>query len=221
MPFIDIHTHHAPAGEGSLFIKNLLPADEPEPLKPGGFYSVGLHPWFITNNHDNKEQLDLLGEKILLPEVVAVGECGLDKLANTESQLQLSVFITQCGMAESVNKPVVLHCVKSYNEISHLRRRLKPTVPWILHGYTGNEMVTGQLLAQGFYFSLGKMLLNNHTDWDKVLALIPPDRLFFETDEWEHPVGEIYQRYALHQGLSLEKVSEQVLWNFRQVFVRQ
>ncbi len=221
MPFINIHTHHSPDGEGILFIKNLLPSDQTEPLKPGGFYSVGLHPWFITNNHDNKEQLAALEQKISLPEVVAVGECGLDKLANTESQLQLAVFISQCEMAEAVNKPVILHCVKSYNEISHLRRRMKPTVPWILHGYTGNEMVTSQLLSLGFYFSFGKMLLNSGADWDQILGKIPPDRLFFETDEWQHPVEEIYLRYAENQRIPKEKLTEQIMWNFRQVFVRQ
>lgn len=221
MPYINIHTHLNPSGEGDLFIKNLFPSDEMEPLPPGGFYSVGLHPWFITNNHSHREQLDELERRLALPEVVAVGECGLDKLANTESQFQLKVFLSQCQFAESVNKPLVIHCVKSYNEIFHLKRRLKPTVPWILHGYTGNEMITNQLVPQGFYFSLGKMFLHDEEEALRVAEKIPADQLFFETDEWKKPVSEVYHRYARIKGIGEEELKEQIMWNFRKVFIRQ
>ena len=221
MPFIDIHTHQIPPEMGDFFIKNISPADEMPGLQPGGFYSVGLHPWFITNNHDHKNQIDELGQKVALPVVIAVGECGLDKLANTESQLQLEVFIAQCRIAEEVNKPVIIHCVKSYNEISHLKRKIKPTVPWILHGYTGNEMITSQLVSLGFYFSLGKMFVNNKFQAQRMIGMIPADHLFFETDEWLKPVSHVYKKYAEIKGLAEEALSEQIMWNFREVFIRQ
>ncbi len=221
MPYIDIHTHQTLSGNGELFIKNLFPSDDMELLPPGGFYSVGLHPWFITNNHDHKAQLMELENKAVLPEVVAIGECGLDKLANTESQLQLEVFISQCKLAEKVNKPVVIHCVKSYNEIFHLKRKLKPTVPWILHGYFGNTMITNQLVPLGLYFSLGKMFLQDEEEALRVAEIIPVRQLFFETDEWNKPVSEVYQRYARIKGIGEEELKEQIMWNFREVFIRQ
>lgn len=221
MPFIDIHTHQIPFSEGDFFIRNLFPSDEMPLLPPGGFYSVGLHPWFITNNHDHKTQLSELRSRVLLPEVVAIGECGLDKLANTESQLQLEVFISQCRIAEDVNKPVIIHCVKSYNEIFHLKRKLKPTVPWILHGYHGNGMITGQLVPLGFYFSLGKMFLHDEEEAQQIAGNIPPGQLFFETDEWKKPVGDVYRRYAQIRGIGEEELKEQIMWNFREVFIRQ
>lgn len=221
MPFIDIHTHQIPAGEGELFIKNLFPADEMDLLPPGGFYSAGLHPWHLTNNHDHKSQLETLETKIQLPEVVAVGECGLDKLANTESQLQLDIFVTQCRMAETVNKPVVIHCVRSYNEIFHLKRKLKPSVPWILHGYSGNSMITNQLVPLGFYFSLGKMFFYNEQEASLIAGKIPPEQLFFETDEWKKPVSEVYRRFARLKGTGEEELKEQIMWNFRNVFIRE
>lgn len=220
MPFIDIHTHHIPDENTAIFIKNSFPADEPGNLQPGGFYSVGLHPWYIGNGHDHRELLSLVEQKVALNEVIAVGECGLDKLANTESQLQLDVFLSQCRLAEEVNKPLIIHCVKSYNEISHLKRKMKPTVPWILHGYNGNAFITGQLLLLGFYFSLGKMIFDDLSQVMEALPLIPPDHLFFETDEWKKPVGEVYKRYAGMRGMTAEELSDQVTWNFRKVFLR-
>jgi TatD DNase family protein len=221
MPLIDIHTHHTPEESGELFIQNIFPSDEAFTLKPGGFYSVGLHPWFITNNHDHKEQIHELEQKASLPEVIAIGECGLDKLANTESQLQLEIFIQQCEIAESVNKPVVIHCVKSYNEISHLKRRMKPTVPWILHGFTGNDMITKQLIQLDFFFSLGKILLSDNSQITHTAAMLPADHLFFETDEWKKPVREVYNKYAELMNTPVDALVEQIMWNFRQVFIRQ
>jgi len=221
MPLIDIHTHHTPEEAGEFFIQNIFPSDETLTLKPGGFYSVGLHPWFINNGHNHKEQLHELEQKATLQEVIAIGECGLDKLANTESQLQLEVFVRQCEIAESVNKPVVIHCVKSYNEISHLKRRMKPKVPWILHGYTGNDMITKQLLQLGFYYSLGKILLTDNPQIISTVEELPVDHLFFETDEWQKPVREVYEKYAEIKGMPAEELAEQIMWNFRQVFIRQ
>jgi TatD DNase family protein len=221
MPFIDIHTHRIPDDSALIFIRNIYPSDEPGNLRPGGFYSAGLHPWHIGNNTDYKNQLQALEQKVSLNEVIAVGECGLDKLANTESQLQLKVFIRHCELAESVSKPLLIHCVKSYNEISHLKRRMKPKVPWILHGYSGNEFITRELLMLDFCFSLGKLIFNDESQVMEALPIIPSDHLFFETDEWSRPVSDVYRRYAAIRGVAPEEISDQVMWNFRRIFIRQ
>jgi len=221
MPFIDIHTHQATEEIGDLFIQNIFPYDEMLSLRPGGFFSVGLHPWFINGERNHKVELLELEKKASLPEVIAIGECGLDKLANTESQLQLEVFIQQSQIAESVNKPLIIHCVKSYNEIAHLKRRMKPKVPWILHGFTGNDMIVKQLIPLDFYFSVGKILMTDNPTIRESLEKLPLDHLFFETDEWQKPVQDVYAKYAELKGATIESLTEQVMWNFRQVFIRQ
>lgn len=221
MPFIDIHTHQTPEDPRDLFIQNIFPSDEPLSLRPGGFYSVGLHPWFINGERNYKDELLELEKKAMLPEVIAIGECGLDKLANTESQLQLEVFVQQSLIAETVNKPLVIHCVKSYNEIAHLKRRMKPKVPWLLHGFTGNDMIIKQLVPLDFFFSIGKILMTDNNNIRESLASLPLDHLFFETDEWKRPVQEVYSNYAALKELTEDALSEQVMWNFRQVFIRE
>jgi len=221
MPFIDIHTHQATEEIGDLFIQNIFPYDEMLSLRPGGFFSVGLHPWFINGERNHKDDLLELEKRASLPEVIAIGECGLDKLANTESQLQLDVFIQQSHIAESVNKPLIIHCVKSYSEIAHLKRRMKPKVPWILHGFTGNDMIINQLIPLDFYFSVGKILMTDNQTIRESLEKLPLDHLFFETDEWKRPVQDVYASYAELKGASIESLTEQVMWNFRQVFIRQ
>jgi len=221
MHCIDIHTHQIPAGSGKWFVMNRFPENHLVELPPGGFYSVGLHPWFIGSNGVYKKQLQQVEELVTREEVIAIGECGLDKVCKTDFQTQLDVFLRQCQIAESVNKPVIIHSVKAWNDIFHLKRKLKPGVPWILHGYTGNELITKQLLQQDFYFSFGHSLLDEKSPVRKSFSLIPLERLFFETDEDVASINSIYDFAAGLLEMKQTKLMEKIWWNFRQVFIRQ
>jgi Tat protein secretion system quality control protein TatD with DNase activity len=68
---------------------------------------------------------------------------------------------------------------------------------------------------------MGKIIFNEKAQVREVFPLIPADHVFFETDEWNQPVDKIYMEFARLSGMSLEKLSDQVMWNFRQVFLRQ
>lgn len=220
MQLIDIHTHQAPAGSGRLFIMNRFPENSFPELPPGGFYSVGLHPWYIGSEKVYRRQIDQVTNLVNKDDVIAVGECGLDKVCKTDFQLQLDVFLRQCDIAESLNKPVILHVVKAWNDIYHLKRRLKPRVPWILHGYNGNEMVTRQLLDQGFYFSFGNALLDERSAARSSIHLIPSGQLFFETDEDPLSIAAVYDMAGELLQVKTDVLAEKIEWNFRQVFVR-
>ncbi len=220
MQLIDIHTHHIPGGAGKLFILNRYPENQMPDLPPGGFFSVGLHPWFIASNNGYRAQLKRVAEMLAGEGVIAVGECGLDKLTKTEFQVQLDVFMHQARLAEQFNKPLILHTVKTHNDLYHLHRKLKPTVPWLLHGYTGNPLVTAQLVGSGFYFSFGKALLDEGSAARASLADLPMDRIFFETDDENMQLMLVYEAAAQILGISLKALTEQVEWNFRQVFLR-
>lgn len=220
MQLIDIHTHQAPAGAGRLFIMNRFPENSFPELPPGGFYSVGLHPWYIGSDKVYRRQIDQVEKLVSRDEVIALGECGLDKVCKTDFQLQLDVFLRQCEIAESLNKPVILHVVKAWNDIFHLKRRLNPRVPWILHGYSGNEMVTRQLLDQDFYFSFGNALLDDRSAARRSIKLIPFEQLFFETDEDPLSIAAVYDMAGELLQVKTEMLAEKIEWNFRQVFVR-
>jgi TatD DNase family protein len=221
MHCIDIHTHQIPAGAGKLFVMNRFPENHLAELPPGGFYSVGLHPWFIGNESAYRKQLSRVEEMIKLDGVIAMGECGLDKACKTDFQLQLDVFLRQCEIAEAVNKPVIIHSVRAWNDIFHLKRKFRPKVPWILHGYNGNEMITRQMLQQDFYYSFGGALLDENSPVRKSLKMIPVEQLFFETDEDLMPVNALYEFTSEWLEVKKDKLAEKIEWNFRQVFVRE
>lgn len=94
---VDIHTHRLPQVPGTA-IANCYP----ETFSPqsGGWYSVGIHPWHIGRSggeHSGAEgavasRVCGLEELVRHPQVLAVGEAGLDKLADAPMDLQVEVF---------------------------------------------------------------------------------------------------------------------------------
>lgn len=86
---------------------------------------------------------------------------------------------------------MILHVVKAFPEIMALRKSLKPTQQWIIHGFRGKPQLAESLLRAGFDISLGE-----HFN-PASAAIIPPSRLFAETDESLLPIEEIVDRMPL------------------------
>jgi len=109
------------------------------------------------------------------PRIVAIGETGIDKLKGPSYDIQIPVFEKHIALSESLKKPLIIHCVKAWDELIRVRRQSQPSQPWIIHGYRSNPELTKRLIKEGFMFSVG----------DKIniesLALIPLDSLFCET----------------------------------------
>lgn len=209
MEILDIHTHHLPAEPGQAIL-NVFPADfMPE---PGRFYSVGYHPWYLSG--DDSEDWQLLSDIITHPQVLAVGEAGLDKVTEVDYPVQKVAFERQVAMAVQVSKPLIIHCVRSYSEIMELKKRLKPGNPWIIHGFRGKKELVKQLTDHGIYLSYG---FNYHED---ALCSTPPDMLFLETDEDSLDIHFLYQQVAGHLSLSISELTEKVRENINNVFFK-
>ena len=163
----DSHTHRTDSGYALI---NVEPGFAPEPEY---YYSIGIHPWHA--DRVTGADLTKLEAQAVLPQVKAIGETGLDR--NTPGyQQQLALLTYHIGLSERLHKPLLLHVVRYYNEIIQLCKRLKPTQPWIIHGFRGNPQQTEQLLNHGFYLSLGER------DNPQSAAIIPSHRLLVETD---------------------------------------
>ncbi|MDE6655144.1 MAG: TatD family hydrolase, partial [Muribaculaceae bacterium] len=68
------------------------------------------------------------------------------------------------------------HIVRAFPEIIRLRRQEQPTQRWIIHGFRGKPELARELLRHGFDISIGREFNTASA------AIIPPDRLFHETD---------------------------------------
>lgn len=153
-----------------------------------------------------------LEELVRHPQVLAVGEAGLDKLAAAPMNRQVEVFRRQARLAEEVGKPLVIHLVKATDELLRVKRELRPSVPWIIHGFRGKAALAEEFLKHGFYLSFGEKYQ------EAALRLTPVHRLFIETDESEVPVGELYARAAQVCGISPEELGDTLRLNVCKVF---
>lgn len=215
----DIHTHRLPQVPGAAIVNCY-----PETFSPqsGGWYSIGIHPWHIGRSGDGHSVAGGvadsrecgLEELARHPQVLAVGEAGLDKLADAPMDLQVEIFRHQARLAEEVGKPLVIHLVKATDELLKVKRVLRPSNPWIIHGFRGKAALAEEYLKHGFYLSFGEKFQ------EAALRLMPADRLFIETDESGVPVGELYARAAEVRGISPGELGETVRRNVRAVFFK-
>lgn len=213
MEYFNFHTHQVTNQSNVLELVNQYPKDF-----DGGipFYSIGIHPWYIDENRID-EDLKIIEKKLQTKNCLAIGECGLDKRIEVPFDLQVSVFEKQLELAEKFKKPVVIHCVAAFQEVMAIKKRLKISVPMIIHGFSKNSQLAEQLITAGFYLSFGKYLVKN-PDLKLVFQNIPNDRFFLETDIMEESIKQVYNLASEYKELNLTELKDIISSNYRSVF---
>jgi len=117
-----------------------------------------------------------------------------------------------------LHKPMILHDVKSHNEILALRKKHKAKQPWILHGFNGTEQDIKQLTGQGLYLSVGESLLHPERKIYNSFKYINLDYLFLETDMSKIGIETIYEAAAKLREMDINALKEQIFANFARVF---
>ena len=215
-PFVNIHTHIAKPEANLLQIINL---DLSQPCPKQGYYSYGFHPWALDKaDFQVDEALNKLKENLQQPQVIALGEAGLDKMHKASFEQQLAVFERQIDLSETLQKPMILHDVRSHNEIIALRKKHKVKQPWIVHGFSGTEQDVKQLIGQGIYLSVGESLLHHERKIHKSFKFIDLDYLFLETDMAEIAVETIYEAAANMLEMDLSALKTRIFANFARLF---
>lgn len=172
-------------------------------------FSCGIHPWY---SEDSDFQMQYLTEIAADPRIVAIGETGIDKLKGPSFEIQIPVFKNHVELAEKLRKPVIIHCVKAWDELIRIHQEMNPSQPWIIHGYRSNPELTKRLIKEGFLFSVG----------DKInidsLVLIPLESLFCETDEDEMDIRDVYMQASLALNMEFEEFADKIAQNVHRVF---
>ncbi len=212
-PFINIHTHKISDTDVSILNVSDIVFLNPHQQ----FVSIGLHPWTI-NKVDADKTLELIRERSKDKNVVAIGEFGLDKLIDVDTHLQETLFREQITIAEHVHKPIIIHCVKAFDNLIRIKKEIKITVPVIVHGYNNNVQIANELLKNGFYISLGKALLNEESNASKVISLIPDELLFLETDDSDFTINEVYEAASKHLKKDIELLKQLIYKNYIRIF---
>jgi len=213
---IDIHRHAKDTGAADRVVRNLFHNLASE-IEEGGLYSVGLHPWHVDEN-TIQEDLKMVEEVASHPQVIAIGEAGLDKTIKTSLETQSFAFYAQVDIARKFEKPLIVHCVRAYNEVLTLKINAKIKQPWIIHWFNANRQMGEQLTEKGFYLSFGHMLFNDRSKAYHAFPNLPIEKLFFETDDSGYSIDEVYEKAAFLKGIEQEALQEQIALNFKHCF---
>ncbi len=208
----NLHTHTYSDNSDILEVVNRYPYEEVDVL----YFSTGIHPWYIDENKVD-EHLIIIEQRLQMDNCLALGECGFDKRIEIPLEIQETLFEKQLLLAKKYNKPVILHLVAAFQELIAIKNKIQPDVPMVIHGFSKNEQVAKQLLDNGFYLSFGKYLLRN-PELSGVLAAVPENRFFLETDTIKEGLGEVYQKAATARNTDIENIKNIVSNNFKTVF---
>ena len=210
--YIDIHTHnHAVPDQGIFTLPNVIVSKDYMTRTP---CTAGIHPWYI--DADFEKQFEVLEMYANKPGVLAVGECGLDKLTATPWERQQMAFDRQIELANKLNKPLVLHTIRSYSETLAALLGKHNAVPVMMHGYAKHWELAKTLLSNGFYLSVGSHILKG--GMDEFIKAVPLDRIFLESDDKNSKISEIYAYFCRVRKLPLQQLKQQIMLNFKQVF---
>lgn len=188
----DFHTHRldTPPGTGIVCLPQdaILHPDRWLDAKgrlphaaEGALYAAGIHPWWIAEpDFDLESHLSGLETLLRLPEVVQLGECGIDRLLPRDKtaplELQINALHKQIALSQKHKKPLTLHCVRGFDILLQLRKEVNQEECWTIHGFRGNPALTRQLLTAGFDLSFGT--LRNKESY----SLTPVSRRHEESD---------------------------------------
>lgn len=215
--YIDIHTHGGVPETGIFFIENLMAHEGVSPGKvQGAAFSFGIHPWFLNENN-HKQLISSVIESAGNPNLIAIGEAGFDKLRGPSLELQRKVFEEQIVISEEIKRPVIIHCVKAWDELLPEHKKLKPEMPWLIHGFRGNVELATQLLSKGMYLSFWFDFIFR-PESKHLLISLPKDRVFLETDGADVDIRDIYKKVASDLDLSVDELKSITLTNFNKFF---
>ena len=180
----------AAAGVGQMIVTGASAASSRQAIslavQHGGtlFATAGVHPHHATEL--DSSVLAELGDLCRAPQVVAVGECGLDYFRNySPREAQREAFHRQLELATRCGKPVFLHQRDSHEDFTAILREHWPALAGgVAHCFTGTA---AQLEC---YLELGLAIGNTGWICDErrgthlleLVRRIPADRLLLETD---------------------------------------
>ena len=208
MILFDFHHHNR---ENTYGIYNL----EPKEIVTDKKFSAGIHPKDIDENWE--ENFEKIKEISLLPNCVAIGECGLDGLISVNENLQKEVFENHILWANQIKKPVIIQCVKRFSEIIPFQKTAK--IPLVIHGFNKKKTIADEMLKHGFYLSFGKSVLHS-LSLQSILKEFPLEKIFLETDDANFNIKELYQKTAEIKGISIENLHNKILKNLESLPIK-
>jgi TatD DNase family protein len=189
---------------------------------PGVVYAgVGVHPHDATTY--NEEVRQQLRELVREPEVVAIGEFGLDYFRMLSPRdVQREVFCAHLELARECDLPCIIHVRDSHEDVVELLRAHGQGLRGVFHCFSGNVAQAEECLSfEGFVLSFAGPLTKEGNALPEVARMAPLDRILVETDSpylvpkplkarRNEPLFVKYtaQKLAEIRGMTLEEIAQ-------------
>jgi TatD DNase family protein len=208
--FIDFHTHKALCAEEPEIVEVI--SNHKEVKNENEFFTIGHHPWW-TNEILTGSELTTLKLNLTHSNCLGIGECGLDKLKGAPKEIQEEVFYQHIQIANEINAPLIVHCVRQYDQVLNFRKNYGNT-PWVIHGFRRNYQLAKSLLDQGIKVSISPIIHMN-TGFIEMIEYLPLDGFFIETDsEYSMTIKERYVNVAELKKMDIFALQNQMKQNF-------
>ncbi|MGL5290618.1 MAG: TatD family hydrolase [Vibrionaceae bacterium] len=194
------------------------------------FAACGVHPLDLSGPID----IALLEQYASMPNVVALGETGLDYYYDHKSKLeQQQAFAQHIFVAKKLDKPLIVHTRMAKNDtLSQLKAEGAQQVGGVLHCFTEDLPMAKAAIDLGFYISIsGIVTFNKAAELKEVVKALPLDRLLIETDspylapvpfrgKENQPayVKEVADYIGVLKGMSGEQIGQITTDNFFRLF---
>jgi TatD DNase family protein len=146
------------------------------------FAGVGVHPHEATTYTVEVEaELRMLASE---PEVVAIGEFGLDYFRMlSPREVQIEVFLAHLRLAREYNLPCIIHVRDAHDDIMKLLHAHGQDLRGVFHCFSGTVAQAEECLAfPGFMLSFAGPLTKQGNELPQVAHMAPLDRILVETD---------------------------------------
>lgn len=195
------------------------------------FAGVGVHPHEATTYTEEVEAQ--LREMAREPEVVAIGEFGLDYFRMlSPREIQRDVFCAHLRLARECHLPCIIHVRDAHDDVMELLRAYGQDLRGVFHCFSGNIAQAEACLAfKGFMLSFAGPLTKQGNALPDVARMAPLDRILVETDSpylvpkplktrRNEPlfVKHTAEKLAEIRGISLEEIAQVTTANAIRLF---
>lgn len=181
---LDCHTHSQKVSCQTIRSLTYVEWSGDATIEEGQLYSIGFHPWSLLLEANQTALIDQMQRRLAsAPQIVAIGECGIDKVRSNATLSQQLVWLeAQMRLACQLQRPILLHTVRAWAEMIEMRSQMEQEFaqlpPMVLHGFRARGEVAQMMLSKGFALSFGR-----HYDAEALHLAYESHALLVETDE--------------------------------------
>lgn len=200
---------------------------------PGVYAAVGIQP--NDSVHAQPGDWDRIVELAASPQVVALGETGLDRYWDTSPlEIQQDYFDRHLQLSQKTGFPFIVHTRESDAEVLAMLREAHARGPLsgVMHSFTGTAETAAECVGLGLYVSFAGMVTFKKSDTLRaVAATIPAERILIETDapylsphplrgKRNEPAHLVYTAECLAavRGVTVEEFATQTTANAQRLF---